>query len=217
MWSSERAGGSGRRASAVLLALVVGLLAAACGFRPLYGTAPSKELAPADQLAQIRIEPLENRVGQQLHNLMRDRLNPAGQPKKPRYDLSLSLVSATERTGIQIDETATRANLILQATYQLLDRETEAVLVSGRSQSFNSYNILSAFYATTVSEADALERGLREIADDVALRLAIYFADAGETRPSIPDPDTNLPESDPGSPEDVGDETGRGPAETTTE
>ncbi len=199
--------------------MVLGLRVAACGFRPLYGTPPSKELALGDQLARIRIEPLENRVGQQLHNLMRDRLNPAGPPGKPKYDLSLSLTSLTERTGIRVDETATRANLILRATYRLLDRETELVLVQGRSQSFNSYNILDAFYATTVSEADALERGLREIADEVALRLAIYFADphTGEAKPSLLDHDPGLPESDPGSPEDARDEIEPGPSETTTE
>ena len=199
--------------------MALGLLVAACGFRPLYGTPPSKELAPGDQLAQIQIEPLENRVGQQLHNLMRDRLNPAGPPGKPKYDLSLSLTSLTEATGIRVDETATRANLILRATYRLFDHETELILVQGRSQSFNSYNILDAFYATTVSEADALERGLREIADEVALRLAIYFADphAGKAIPSLLEHDPGLLESDPGSPEDLRDELERAPVETTSE
>lgn len=212
MWWSERTGAGGRRASAVASAVVLGLLVAACGFRPLHGPAPSRKLAPEKQLAQVRIEPLENRVGQQLHNLLRDRLNPAGVPEKPKYDLFLSLVSVTERTGIQIDETATRANLILQATYHLLDNKTEEVLVQGNAKSFNSYNILSAFYATTISEQDALERGLREIADDVSLRLAIYFAD-----PDTAKAKTGTLDLEPDPAEDAGDGTERAPVETTAE
>lgn len=219
MWWSDEIGGAGRRWTAIVLFAVLGLVLGSCGFRPLYGPAPSAEFDPKGRLAQVRIEPLQHRVGQQLHNLLRDRLNPSGPPRKPGYDLSLRLISSIENTGIRIDETATRSNLILRATYGLYVHGTEELLVSGRVASFNSFNLLSAFYATTVSEADALERGLREVADDVALRLAIYFSDPepGKSKPELFELEPGSIESDPGSPDDLKGKTDSGPVDTGIE
>ena len=167
----------------LILTVLLAFAAAACGFRPLHGPPPSaapgaKQLTTAEQLARIRILPLENREGQRLHNLLRDRLNPAGQPRKPAYTLALTLISTIQRLGIRKDETATRANLVLSASYVLRVAGSTAVVTGGSLRSINSYNILDAFFATTIAEADALKRGLRVIADDIALRLAVHFAAA---------------------------------------
>jgi LPS-assembly lipoprotein len=139
---------------------------------------------PADHLAATRINPLEGRIGQQLHNLLRDRLNGSGQPREPAYALEIALRVSTSKLGIRKDETATRANLTMSARFKLRDLSSKAVLLGGRSVSVNSYNILDAFYATKVAEDDAKRRGLRELADDIGLRLAVYFAgpDAAKRR-----------------------------------
>ncbi len=160
-----------------LPALGLAFAVAACGFRPLYGPAETAEEGAIDRLAATRIGPLEGRVGQQLHNLLRDRLNPSGQPTEPAYVLEVALRVSTSELGIRKDETATRANLTMRASFKLHAYDTGSILLRGKSISVNSYNILDAFYATTVSEDDALGRGLRELADDIRLRLAVYFAD----------------------------------------
>lgn len=169
------------------------LAVTACGFRPLYGPTDDEQSAPEARLAQVRIKPLSGRVGQKLHNLLRDRVNPAGQPSKPDQTLSIKVISRTNELGIRKDESATRANLILQATFELRDAKSQRPLVRGVSKSVNSYNILDAFYATTVSEQDALDRGLRELADSIALRLAVYFSDPSAAppapRPEVDDED----------------------------
>jgi LPS-assembly lipoprotein len=149
---------------------------AGCGFRPLHNVAQDSGTSPPESLAATRIQPLEGRVGQDLHNLLRDRLNPSGQPSKPAYLLEVELRKSTTELAIRKDETATRANLTMSADYKLRDFETKAVLLNSRSVSVNSYNILDALYATTVAEDDAVKRGLRELADEIRLRLAIYFA-----------------------------------------
>ncbi len=166
-----------RRLSAAALFVLLAALAG-CGFRPLYAPAGPGATAPVDEMAAVRINPLPDRAGQQLHNLLRDQLNPGGQPLDPTYVLDLRLNRKTEKVGIRRDETATRANLTLNASFVLRSAADDTVLYRGAVSSINSYNILDGQYPTNVAEADALERGLRELSDDIKLHLAVYFASA---------------------------------------
>ena len=172
-------------ARAGLVAILM-LLLAGCGFEPLHKPADNGEVTPGQSLAQIQVRPIEGRVGQQLHNLLLDRLNPAGQPVRPAYYLQIGLRRTTTDLGIREDETATRANLTLTATYNLVSVESNQVVLQGSSFSVNSYNILDleVYYATTVAEEDALRRGLREISDDIRLKLSTYFADSARAEAS---------------------------------
>jgi len=162
------------RVAAAVLALAV---LAGCGFQPLYATGKDGETATEDGLAATRIQPMKGRTGQQLHNLLRDRLNPGGQSIAPAYELEIQLSKSITQLGIRKDETATRANLTMTASFSLRDAQSKNTLLNSKAISVNSYNILDALYATTVAENNAVERGLRELADDIRLRLAIYFAD----------------------------------------
>lgn len=169
-WSRRtfcRAGGSFAAAAALS-----GL--AGCGFQPLHAQR-SDESSIATDLAAVRIDPLRDRVGQQMHNFLRDRLNPHGQPVSPSYRLQVRLTERLSELGVRRDETATRANLRMEADFQLLDMNGDQPLFSGRSSSTTSYDILNNPFATTVSEDNARERALREVADDIQARLALYF------------------------------------------
>lgn len=163
-----------RQVSALLCVLAV----VGCGFRPVYAPDGSGEADAVDRLAVVRIEPLRDRAGQQLHNFLRDELNPNGQPVKPDYRLEVALSQRTERLAFQKDETATRANIILSSAFVLRAADDDRVLYSGRVSSINSYNILDEQYPTDVAKADALRRGLRELSQSIKLRLAVYFSTA---------------------------------------
>jgi LPS-assembly lipoprotein len=184
MWWPDGIGPARGSWCGLLLAGSLVLTTAACGFRPLHGPPPAASVSPDQKLALTEIRRLSGREGQRLHNLLRDRLNPAGQPARPAYLLSVTLTSRTAGLGIRKDETATRANLVLNAKYTLQDKESRSVLADGISKSVNSYNILNELFATTISEDDALKRGLRQIADDIALRLAVHFAAPVEEAPA---------------------------------
>src|SRR5690606_38257871 len=121
-------------------------------------------------------EPLRDRVGQQMHNFLRDRLNPHGQPVSPSYRLRVELAETRTNLGVRRDETATRANLRMDANFALLNYDSDTPLLTGRSSSTTSYDILRNPFATTVSEEDARDRALREVADDIETRLAVYFS-----------------------------------------
>jgi len=164
-----------RRSACRLLAVAPLAGLAGCGFQPLYGSKGAGDPSVAGDLAAVRVDPLSERVGQQLHNFLRDRLNPNGQPVSPSYRLRVALVESKTELGVQRDETASRANLRMDADFTLLDAAGEQRLFQGRSSSTTSYDILRNPFATTVSEEDARERGLREVADDIQTRRARYF------------------------------------------
>lgn len=166
------------------------LFPACTSFKPLYaeqtassGAAGSGEPSTIDRLAQVGVQPIANRTGQQLHNLLRDRLNPLGQPTQPDYFLRIQVRERENKLGVRVDETATRANLLIEARYTLIRAGSSAVLTSGVARSLTSYNLLEAEFefATVVSANDARERGLREVADELQQRLAAYFAGPGRT------------------------------------
>lgn len=174
-WSDIRFGRFGAKlAVAGACVLLLGL--SGCGFQPLYGPAETGQSSTTDDLAAVRVVPLKDRIGQQFHNLMIDRLNPKGQSSRPDYALYVKLTKTINKVAIRKDETASRANLILRASFILRDQETTEALLRGDLRSINSYNILDSQFPTYVSEADATERGLRELSDDLRVRLAVYFS-----------------------------------------
>jgi len=169
-------------AAAIVLAGALSVLAG-CGFQPLYGKpGGASGIGATDQLAAVRVAPLPDRAGQQMHNLLRDRLNPQGQPIRPRYLLEVRLHELRENLGIRVDETATRANLTVVASFALRESGTGELLYRSDARSTNSFNILTSQFATDVAENDARERALRELADSIRTRLGIYFSrrDSGE-------------------------------------
>lgn len=164
--------------------LALGLLAVvpACSFRPLYGQRTASDGTASGStvgdLSTIYIKPISDRPGQIFHNFLRDRLTPRGLPARPNYFLEVELQESTEEVAVRRDETATRANLRLQARYELLDSNDKDVLFRGASQTITSYNIITSQFATLSAENDARERGLRELADDLRTQIAVYFSRA---------------------------------------
>ncbi|WP_282604773.1 LPS assembly lipoprotein LptE [Pelagibius sp. Alg239-R121] len=167
--------------------LIASLALTGCGFQPLNSqdsAAASGSVNAAgngstlNELAAIRIAPLSDRAGQEMHNLLRDRLNPAGQPTAPKYELQVRLTESIREVAFESDETATRADLSIVAIYQLRRSDNQKMVSTGRSRSVSSYNILEKQFASTISEADARSRTLRDIADDIRIRLAAHFTSA---------------------------------------
>jgi LPS-assembly lipoprotein len=145
-----------------------------CGFEPLYG---SRGQGPRidSALNEIRIEPIKDRVGQQLYNYLLDRLNPRGAPGHPRYSLTTTVAVNKIELGIERDETATRAKLSLSANFTLRNAINNAVVFFGSSQSTNSFNIVESDFATLSAEKDAIDRAARVVSEEIKTRLGLYL------------------------------------------
>jgi LPS-assembly lipoprotein len=145
----------------------------ACGFQPLYAKRGPMGGTAGAELAKIRIANIPDRTGQYLRNALIDRMQPQG-PSEAAYRLEISLLEQQVNLGIQQDATATRGQLRYTGTYVLRDGQGKELLREGFRAS-PSFNIIESEFGTILSSEDARERGLKEIADDITSRLAMYF------------------------------------------
>jgi LPS-assembly lipoprotein len=170
--------------SRTLLAAGLAMSLAACGFQPLYKKdAPDSGVAV--DLTRIRVQNVQtaapefDRLGQIMHGMLVQRLNPDGTRSETIYRLETDLYVTRERTGIQITDEATRARLTISARFTLIAPGKDGTLYSGTEQSVNSYNIVDSQFATLSAENDAARRAIREISEAIRLRLGLYFQRQG--------------------------------------
>lgn len=169
----------GLLALAVLAPVALGT--AACGFQPLYGGKGPNSVAA--RLEEVDIGMIPDRYGQQLRNLLIDRFYKDGRPGNPQYRLLTSLTASEQKLALQKDATAVRAQLVVNAPYQLVDTNTGRVVLSSSSRSFISYNVLEQQYAGLVTVENAYDRALLEISNDITTRVSMYLGRPKETLP----------------------------------
>ncbi|HYV87819.1 MAG TPA: LPS assembly lipoprotein LptE [Candidatus Polarisedimenticolia bacterium] len=162
------------------LALLGLLTLGACGWQPLYGKVNAGDGAAGGnagpKLASVHILPIADRTGQNLYNALRDRMNPAGSPSNPQYDLVIQIQERSEQLLILQDQTASRTNLTLTASFQLYQRGNAAPVLKGSSRTTTSYDMLNDEFATIQSTSEARRRGALNLADDIANQLAVFLA-----------------------------------------
>ena len=158
------------------LIAAAGLLLSGCGYRPVYG---EHSVAASDgartQLASVKVLGIADRRGQLLRNFLIDRMNPRGESATPRYTLSVTSTEQTRVTDSRPDGTATRADVIVVARYTLRDATTDLVVFADRSEAVATYNLLTARYASVVSEEEARRRSIEQVADQISLQVALFL------------------------------------------
>ena len=149
------------------------LLVSGCGFRPLFGGGRDSDAAV--ELATVHIEPISDRIGQQLHNHLLDLLNPSGRPAEPRYVLHIVLKGSTQGRAIAKSELSTWSNYNLSATFSLVEVSGKKVIVRGSKVVVSSYNVLKSNFGTLMAEKDAKTRAVREISQYMRAKLSVFF------------------------------------------
>ena len=152
---------------------VAALLLSGCGFEPIYGARQGVETTA--EMASVKIDPINERVGQLLRNNLLDSLNPHGEPSQIRYRLITEVTESKQELAIRKSELATRSNMSLTARYRLYDVSRNAYVMNRTSTVAASYNLLTNEFATLAAEANARERGVRDLSEDITRQLALYF------------------------------------------
>ncbi len=161
------------RAWAALLAAGAPLVALGCGWEPLYGDI---ETGPASaELRAIKVDPISERIGQQLAIALRNSLNPTGEPTTPRYQLSTTLTTYLSNLGIQSQGLATLGQLDAYATYKLVDLKTGGILLNNTVHVANSFDLNPNQYSTIVGEDDARKRCVIELDQEIVTRLTLFL------------------------------------------
>jgi LPS-assembly lipoprotein len=154
---------------ALLLAALAPALAG-CGFHPLYA---ERDAALDPALAAVRVEPIGDRIGQQLELTLRDGFNPTGVGTTPQYSLNVGLSTYRREIGIRKDATASRVQFDVYAAYTLTRLADGAVLLSATSRSTSGIDVTNNEYATVVAEQSSRERAVREIGAEIQTRVAV--------------------------------------------
>lgn len=145
-------------------ALAVALLAAGCGFTPVYG--PGGAGTRLD--GQVRVADPQTADDYAFLRRLTERLGPA---ETGRYDLAYALRVAVLPQAITPDEVTTRFSLNGTATYRLTDSATRATVAQGEVSNFTSHSTVGTVIATNAAEQDARNRLAVMLADQVVTRL----------------------------------------------
>ena len=157
----------------IITSVFLCFLITGCGFSPVY-VKNNKSLFNT-QFRYIKIDPIQDRVGQQLRNELVKILHPTGAASPLKYSLSTTISIAKQALAIKKSELATRSNLIVRANFTLTENESKTSITAGNSKIITSYNILEQVYATKVAEQNAQIRAISEISRDIASKLGVFF------------------------------------------
>ena len=153
------------------------MLLSACGFQPLYGE-KTQGVSTDELLELVAVPPIADRLGQLVRIELTNRLTPTRPAPTPAYRLMVELNESKASLAVRKDSAATRANLIITASYELTSLADGRALNSGSVRSVNSYDIVTSDFATLSAEQDARRRGAIDVADGIVDRLAIFLSDA---------------------------------------
>ncbi len=164
--------------------LMLGVFISGCGFEPLYVEKKSSsewyydsefDTGIKEEMASVRVELIQDRIGQLIRNDLLDKLSPKGEPKSPKYILSVTKINKKEiDQALRNDITATRKKVIYKVTYVLKNNEHQT-LIKGNSVAYLGYDILRDPYSTTFAQKKNEKNAAKIIANDISLRLGAYF------------------------------------------
>jgi LPS-assembly lipoprotein len=152
---------------------VASLLLAGCNYRPLYGTgADGKGVAVA--MSGIAIDEQRSRAGQIVRNNL---LSSMGSGGGTNFILRMVPEEKSQEISAVSGQKLERFRYTLKVGYQLADAQTGDVVNEGKSFSNVSYDTVEQPIADLRAAESARERAAREVAEDIRLRLAAFFAD----------------------------------------
>ncbi len=152
------------------------LLTACAGFHPVYGVNKFTAVGVEQALSQVKIDNIPDREGQFLRNALITRFYRDGRPDNPLYTLAVTpITESAQNLDVTIDSEATRGQLRLSTSIALKDNQNGEVILNRKLRSIASYNILSSEFTNRVSEQNARENTLNDLARQIEEQLALHF------------------------------------------
>jgi LPS-assembly lipoprotein len=163
------------RFGSMVLAAVAAAMLSGCGYRPLYGTAEDNAGVTAS-MARIAIAEPKTRVGQIIRNDLISSMRAGQSGAEDRYSLTLTPELKTSGIIVKSQPDVTRRSVNLSVSYELVERQSGAVVHKGRTFSQASFDVVRQPFADTQAEADATNRAALEVSNDIRTRLAAFFS-----------------------------------------
>lgn len=124
----------------------------------------------------IYIEEIRTRVGQKVRNQLIYHFSGVNQSEAAPYRLSISIDDSLEGGLVQPSTSTLAETVRLNAQYTLVDTSTGNVVHGGSSFARATYDKGAALYANERARRDAEDRAAIELAEDIRVRIAAYFA-----------------------------------------
>ncbi|SLN68703.1 hypothetical protein AQS8620_03248 [Aquimixticola soesokkakensis] len=142
-------------------ALVLGaaLSLSACGFTPVYGP----EGAGLALRGKVAVQAPDDATSYALVARLQRRL---GLTQSPDYRLTYTITTASTSVGVTDEEATTRYQITGQARYSLTDLQG-SVVRSGTVSNFTAYSAIGSDVALVTARADANERLMVMLADQI--------------------------------------------------
>lgn len=158
----------------LLSTLFFACLLSACGFTPVHSPSVGKGSA----FKNLRIEavptrsPEDKAAGFFLTQRLRDRVGD----QTGKHILRLRPRASQRRLGLSGDDIASRYDVSLRVSYELIEAGTGKTLDRGRVQGTTSFGAPVDPYGLQAAESNALEIIASDVADRLLVKLAGYYA-----------------------------------------
>lgn len=161
-----------------------------CGFfTPVYGTANADYAADGGNVTQeliaIKVAPIADKIGHDLHSQIEGKLNPQSIQIDPRYILNITLSKSESPQAIRPDHSASRMQIQVVVNYVLQEIESGQTLTKGVLNVTGSYNRVTSGFGSYSSQQDALLHLAQDIADELYLRALSVFYNRQQQLPEV--------------------------------
>lgn len=150
---------------------------AGCGFEPVYMRTASGGAGPAQRdLAATSVAIIPDRPGQLLRQALQERFGSDAGDVAPRYNLAVSYSVAGQGIGILQSSIATRVRMIGTANWTLTGVNGGPAVTTGSAKAVDAFDVLNQqYFAADLSTEQTQKRLASELADEIALQLAVFF------------------------------------------
>lgn len=158
-----------------------------CQIRPLYGTSTTGDFGAqsstvAADLAAIDLDSISSQFAQKdatriLYNELTFKLERGAGAAPKKYRLEVLADVNTAQVAIErFADVPSAYTITMNSTYVMSNIETGETLTTGRTFRSASYDFSDQRFANQRALRDAQERVAKAVADDIATRLAGFFA-----------------------------------------
>ncbi len=148
---------------------------AACTVQPLYGPAAGGGHVQS-ALTRIEVEPVDDRVGQQVRNNVIFQMTGGKAIADPIYRMKLTVTSKEVGLGVTSIDASPIYQIQVAATYSVTRIDTGVEIVRHTARGSASYNRSNQAFANSRAKIDAENRAADSVANDISIRVAAALA-----------------------------------------
>jgi len=168
------------------IGFAMAVVVSGCQVRPLYGTGTgdfgSSQSPVTAELAAIDLDSISSQFANDdaarvLFNELTYRFERGAGSSAKKYRLKVLMDVGSSEVGVErFADVPSAYTTTMNSTFVLSDLATDETLMTGRAFKSASYDFSSQRFANNRAYRDAQERVAKAVADDIAARIAGYFA-----------------------------------------